>query len=130
MPISFKWSWSKGASNDQFFRPLWQKYFIDTFLNWPMWLQSIKINLKILKVIIVQWLSDPTYLKFMTDVFIQVFFESILSKCQCRFPRGYNAQHCLITLIRNGKKVLILVEILARYSLISLKRLIVYLMKF
>ena len=35
---------------------------------------------------------------------IQVFFESILSKYQCRFRRGYNAQHCLITLIEKWKK--------------------------
>ena len=31
---------------------------------------------------------------------IQVFFDSIL----CRFRRGYNAQHCLITLIEKWKK--------------------------
>ena len=29
---------------------------------------------------------------------IQVFFESALSKYQCGFRRGYNAQHCLMTL--------------------------------
>ena len=28
---------------------------------------------------------------------IQVFFDSVLSKYQCRVQRGYNAQHCLIT---------------------------------
>ena len=35
---------------------------------------------------------------------IQVFFDSILSKYQCGFRRGYNAQHCLITLIEKWKK--------------------------
>ena len=35
---------------------------------------------------------------------IQVFFESILSKYQCGFRRGYNAQHCLTTLIEKWKK--------------------------
>ena len=35
---------------------------------------------------------------------IEVFFDSILSKYQCRFRRGYNAQHCLITLIEKWKK--------------------------
>ena len=35
---------------------------------------------------------------------IQVFFESILSKSQCGFGRGYNAQHCLMTLIEKWKK--------------------------
>ena len=35
---------------------------------------------------------------------IQVFFESILSKYQCGFRRGYNAQHCLMTLIEKWKK--------------------------
>ena len=28
---------------------------------------------------------------------IQVFFNSVLSKYQCRVQRGYNAKHCLIT---------------------------------
>ena len=35
---------------------------------------------------------------------IQVFFDSILSKYQCVFRRGYNAQHCLITLIEKWNK--------------------------
>ena len=35
---------------------------------------------------------------------IQVFFESILSKYQCGFRRGYNAQHCVMTLIEKWKK--------------------------
>ena len=35
---------------------------------------------------------------------IQVFFDSTLSKYQCGFGRGYNAQHCLITLIGKWKK--------------------------
>ena len=36
---------------------------------------------------------------------IQVFCESILSKYQCGFPRGNNAQHFLITLIEKWKKI-------------------------
>ena len=35
---------------------------------------------------------------------IQLFFGSLLSKYQCGFRRGYNAQHCLITLIEKWKK--------------------------
>ena len=35
---------------------------------------------------------------------IQVFFDSTLSKYQCGFRRGYNAQHCLIALIEKWKK--------------------------
>ena len=35
---------------------------------------------------------------------IQVFFDSILSKYQCGFRRGYNAQHCLVALIGKWKK--------------------------
>ena len=35
---------------------------------------------------------------------IQLFFDSLLSKYQCRFRRGYNAQHCLVTLIEKWKK--------------------------
>ena len=35
---------------------------------------------------------------------VQVFFDSILSKYQCGFRRGYNTQHYLITLIEKWKK--------------------------
>ena len=35
---------------------------------------------------------------------IQLFFDSLLSKYQCGFRRGYNAQHSLITLIEKWKK--------------------------
>ena len=35
---------------------------------------------------------------------IQLFFDSLLSKYQCGFRRGYNVQHCLITLIEKWKK--------------------------
>ena len=35
---------------------------------------------------------------------IEVFFDSIVSKCQRGFWRGYNAQHCLITVIEKWKK--------------------------
>ena len=33
-----------------------------------------------------------------------LFFDSILPKYQCEFRRGFNAQHCLITLIEKWKK--------------------------
>ena len=35
---------------------------------------------------------------------IQLFFDSVLSKYQCEFRRGYNAQHCLVSLIEKWKK--------------------------
>ena len=35
---------------------------------------------------------------------IQNYFDQILSKYQCGFRKGYNAQHCLITLIEKCKK--------------------------
>ena len=35
---------------------------------------------------------------------IHLFFDSLLSKYQCRFRRGYNAQPCLISLIEKWKK--------------------------
>ena len=35
---------------------------------------------------------------------IQLFFDSLLSKYQCGFRRGYNAQHCLVSLIKKWKK--------------------------
>ena len=34
----------------------------------------------------------------------QAFFDSILSKCQYGFRRGYNAQHWLVTLIEKWEK--------------------------
>ena len=61
---------------------------------------------------------------------IQVFFDSTLSKYQCGFRRGYNAQHCLITLIEKWKKSVDNGGLLARYSLTFLKHLIVYLTNF
>ena len=33
---------------------------------------------------------------------IQLFFDSLLSKYQCRFRRDYNPQHCLITLTKKS----------------------------
>ena len=35
---------------------------------------------------------------------IQLFFDSLLSKYQCGFRRGYNAKHCLVSLIEKWKK--------------------------
>ena len=35
---------------------------------------------------------------------IQLFFDSLLCKYQCRFRRGYIAQHCMITLIKKWNK--------------------------
>ena len=35
---------------------------------------------------------------------IQLFFDFLLSKYQCRFRRGYNTQHCLISLIEKWMK--------------------------
>ena len=35
---------------------------------------------------------------------IQLFFDSLLSKYQCEFPRSYNTQHCLISLFEKWKK--------------------------
>ena len=35
---------------------------------------------------------------------MQLLFDFLLSKYHCGFRRGYNAQHCLITLIEKWKK--------------------------
>ena len=35
---------------------------------------------------------------------MQLYFDSLLSKYQCGFRRGYNAQHCLMTLIEKWMK--------------------------
>ena len=47
--------------------------------------------------------SMKNYEKCIYDQ-IQLFFDSILPKYQCGFCRGYNSQHCLITLIEKWKK--------------------------
>ena len=46
---------------------------------------------------------SKTYERCLYDQ-IQNFFENILSKYQCGFRKGYNAQHCLITLIEKWRK--------------------------
>ena len=46
---------------------------------------------------------SKTYERCIYDQ-IQLFFDSLWSKYQCGFRRGYNAQHCLITLIEKWKK--------------------------
>ena len=44
---------------------------------------------------------------------IETYFDEILSKYQCGFRKGFNAQHCLVSMIKNGKKVWIMAERLA-----------------
>ena len=39
---------------------------------------------------------------------MEAYFETILSPNQCGFRKGFSAQHCLISLIENGKKVSIM----------------------
>ena len=43
------------------------------------------------------------YERYLYDQ-IQVFFDSVLSKYQCGFRRGYNAQPCLITPVEKWKE--------------------------
>ena len=45
----------------------------------------------------------PIFPKFIYDQ-IQLFFDSLFSKYLCRFRRGYNAKHCLTSLIEKWKK--------------------------
>ena len=50
------------------------------------------------------------YLKYMKDCLynqMQTYFHNILSKYQCGFRKGSNAQHCLVSMTENGKKVCI-----------------------
>ena len=35
---------------------------------------------------------------------IQTFFNEILSKCRCRFCKGFNPQHCLVSMTENWKE--------------------------
>ena len=46
---------------------------------------------------------SKTYERYIYDQ-IQLFFDSLLSKYLCGFRRGYNAQHCVITLIEKWRK--------------------------
>ena len=43
---------------------------------------------------------------------IQLFFDSLLSKHQCEFCRGWNAQNCLISIIEKSKKIIIIIIII------------------
>ena len=69
------------------------------------------------------------YERYLYDQ-IQVFFNSILSKYQCGFRRGYNAQHCLIILIEKWKKTVDNDGAFGALFTNLSKRLIVYLMNF
>ena len=44
---------------------------------------------------------------------IQTYFDNILSKYQCGFRKGFNAQHCLANMIKKEKKVWIMATHLA-----------------
>ena len=35
---------------------------------------------------------------------MQTFFDNILSKYQCGFGKGFNAQHCLVSMIKKWKE--------------------------
>ena len=35
---------------------------------------------------------------------MQTYFDHILSKYQCRFCKGFNAQHCLVSMIEEWKE--------------------------
>ena len=35
---------------------------------------------------------------------MQTYFDNILSKYQCEFCKGFNAQHCLVSMIEQGKE--------------------------
>ena len=61
------------------------------------------VDLNLADVTPVSILSSKIYDRCLYDQ-IEVFFDYILSKYQCGFWRGYNAQHCLITLTEKWKK--------------------------
>ena len=35
---------------------------------------------------------------------MQTYFDNILSKYQCRFRKGFNAEHCLVSMIEKWKE--------------------------
>ena len=35
---------------------------------------------------------------------MQTYFDNLLSKYQCGFRKGFNAQHCLVSMIEKWKK--------------------------
>ena len=37
---------------------------------------------------------------------ISPYFDSVFSKFQCGFPKGFNAQHCLLTMVEKWRKTL------------------------
>ena len=52
---------------------------------------------------------------------MQTYFDNILSKYQCGFRKVINAQHCIVGMIKNGKKVWIMAGCLALLWQTSLK---------
>ena len=52
---------------------------------------------------------------------INEYFESFLSKFQCGFRQGFNAQHCLLVMLKKLKKLETTKEFLLQFSLISPK---------
>ena len=36
---------------------------------------------------------------------ISPYFDSVFSKFQCRFRKGFNAQHCLLTMVEKWRKI-------------------------
>ena len=57
---------------------------------------------------------------------IQLFLDSLLSKYQCEFCRGWNAQHCLINIIEKSKKIINIIIITILLLLLSLLLLLLF----
>ena len=86
-------------------------YCLDKSLLFPSDLQLVDVvpvykkNPNLLQNLSLSILSNvyKVYEKCIGDL-IHSYFDKILSSKQCGFCKGYNAQHCLIALIKKWKK--------------------------
>ena len=60
---------------------------------------------------------------------MQTYFDNLLSKYQCGFRKGFNAQHCLVSMIKKWKKWIVAGHLVLLWQT-SLKLLTVYIMNY
>ena len=70
------------------------------------------------------------FLKSTSGWLLLIFFDEILSKYQCGFRKGFNVQHCLVSIMENGKKVWKMTERLVALWQTFLKLFNVYIMNY
>ena len=91
----------------------WKHKFLYWELDFPIWFKSCRCTQAFKKKsktwkeyyrpISVLPSISKTYERCL-DNQIQTYFDEILSKCQCGFRKGFNVQHCLVSMTENWKE--------------------------